>query len=264
MHLSFFRIFRILKVVLKKSEYRVNENRLFSFTPWEVAFMIKAVLFDMDGILFDTEIVMKEGWQKAARELNFTLTEEHLSQMRGSALPRSRKLFEEWFHGQVTYDEGRAIRTAYLNDYIRRNGVPEKPGLHEFLSWLKEHSIKVAVATSTTRRVAEDYWKQSGIDQYINASVCGDEVINSKPDPEIFLKAASLLKVPIAACIVAEDSINGLKAARAAGAISCMIPDLTPYTKELFPFCDYVSPSLLACKEILLQTPEADKLKSWK
>ena len=264
MHLSFFRIFRILKVVLKKSEYRVNENSLFSFTPWEVAFMIKAVLFDMDGILFDTEIVMKEGWQKAARELNFTLTEEHLSQMRGSALPRSRKLFEEWFHGQVTYDEGRAIRTAYLNDYIRRNGVPEKPGLHEFLSWLKEHSIKVAVATSTTRRVAEDYWKQSGIDQYIDASVCGDEVINSKPDPEIFLKAASLLKVPIAACIVAEDSINGLKAARAAGAISCMIPDLTPYTKELFPFCDYVSPSLLACKEILLQTPEADKLKSWK
>ena len=59
--------------------------------------MIKAVLFDMDGILFDTEIVMKEGWLKAARELNFTLTEEHLSQMRGSALPRSRKLFEEWF-----------------------------------------------------------------------------------------------------------------------------------------------------------------------
>ena len=75
--------------------------------------MIKAVLFDMDGILFDTEIVMKEGWQKAARELNFTLTEEHLSQMRGSALPRSRKLFEEWFHGKVTYDEGRAIRSAY-------------------------------------------------------------------------------------------------------------------------------------------------------
>lgn len=218
--------------------------------------MIKAVLFDMDGILFDTEIVMKEGWQKAARELNFTLTEEHLSQMRGSALPRSRKLFEEWFHGQVTYDEGRAIRTAYLNDYIRRNG--------NFDRMLFEPGKKLMKPWFFRDTVAEDYWKQSGIDQYIDASVCGDEVINSKPDPEIFLKAASLLKVPIAACIVAEDSINGLKAARAAGAISCMIPDLTPYTKELFPFCDYVSPSLLACKEILLQTPEADKLKSWK
>lgn len=225
--------------------------------------MIKAVLFDMDGVLFDTEKIMKEGWLKAAKELNFTLTEEHLSQMRGSALPRSRKLFQEWFHGKVTYDEGRAIRSAYLNDYIRQNGVPEKPGLHSFLCWLKEHSIKIAVATSTTRRVAEEYWKKAGIDQYLDASVCGDEVTNSKPDPEIFLTAAALLHTPISECMVAEDSINGLKAARAAGAISCMIPDLTPYTKELFPFCDYVSPSLLACKEILLQTPEADKLKSW-
>ena len=179
--------------------------------------MIKAVLFDMDGILFDTEIVMKEGWQKAARELNFTLTEEHLSQMRGSALPRSRKLFEEWFHGQVTYDEGRAIRTAYLNDYIRRNGVPEKPGLHEFLSWLKEHSIKVAVATSTTRRVAEDYWKQSGIDQYIDASVCGDEVINSKPDPEIYLHTAAQLRVDPSQCLAIEDSTVGITAGKAAG-----------------------------------------------
>ena len=133
--------------------------------------MIKAVLFDMDGIQFDTEIVMKEGWQKAARELNFTLTEEHLSQMRGSALPRSRKLFEEWFHGEVTYDEGRAIRSAYLNDYIQRNGVPEKPGLHEFLSWLKEHSIKVAVATSTTRRVAEGYrFSSAGSDCRVHGS----------------------------------------------------------------------------------------------
>lgn len=256
MHLSFFRIFRILKVVLKKSEYRVNENRLFPFTPWEVAFMIKAVLFDMDGVLFDTEIVMKEGWLKAARELNFTLTEEHLAQMRGSALPRSRKLFEEWFHGKVTYDEGRAIRSAYLNDYIQRNGVPEKPGLHEFLSWLKEHSIKIAIATSTTRSVAEGYWKQSGIDRYIDASVCGDEVVNSKPDPEIFLKAASLLQIPIAECMVAEDSINGLKAARASGAVSCMIPDLTPYTEELAPICDHVSPSLLNCRKIILDSQE--------
>ena len=128
--------------------------------------------------------------------------------------------------------------------------------LLEILSWLKEHSIKVAVATSTTRRVAEGYWKQSGIDQYIDASVCGDEVVNSKPDPEIFLKAASLLQVPIAECMVAEDSINGLKAARASGAVSCMIPDLTPYTEELAPICDHVSPSLLDCRKIILDSQE--------
>ena len=188
---------------------------------------------------------MKEGWQKAARELNFTLTEEHLSQMRGSALPRSRKLFEEWFHGQVTYDEGRAIRTAYLNDYIRRNGVPEKPGLHEFLSWLKEHSIKVAVATSTTRRVAEDYWKQSGIDQYIDASVCGDEVINSKPDPEIFLKAATEINVLPNETLVLEDSLNGIRAAHAANMVPMMIPDKILSTEEIRKMYYMELPNLL-------------------
>lgn len=213
--------------------------------------MIKAVLFDMDGVLFDTEIVMKEGWLKAARELHFTLTEEHLAEMRGSALPRSRKLFEEWFHGKIAYDDGRAIRSAYLNDYIEKNGVPEKPGLHEFLSWLKEHSIKVAIATSTARAVAERYWKMARIDGYLDASVCGDEVENSKPDPEIFLKAASLVHVPISECVVMEDSINGLKAARASGAISCMLPDLTPYSDKFASFCDYVMPCLLDCREMI-------------
>lgn len=156
----------------------------------------------------------------------------------------------------MTYDEGRANPHGVSKRLYSTQRCPGKTRAHEFLSWLKEHSIKVAVATSTTRRVAEDYWKQSGIDQYIDASVCGDEVINSKPDPEIFLKAASLLKVPIAACIVAEDSINGLKAARAAGAISCMIPDLTPYTEELAPICDHVSPSLLDCRKIILDSQE--------
>ena len=105
--------------------------------------MIKAVLFDMDGILFDTEIVMKEGWQKAARELNFTLTEEHLSQMRGSALPRSRKLFEEWFHGQVTYDEGRAIRTAYLNDIFDATVSRKSQGFMSFFPGSKSIRSKL-------------------------------------------------------------------------------------------------------------------------
>ena len=205
--------------------------------------MIKAVLFDMDGILFDTEIVMKEGWLKAARELNFTLTEEHLSQMRGSALPRSRKLFEEWFHGKVTYDEGRAIRSAYLNDYIQRNGVPEKPGLHEFLSWLKEHSIKVAVATSTTRRVAEGYWKQSGIDQYIDASVCGDEVVNSKPDPEIFLLSCRHFDIAPEDALVLEDSENGLLAAHNGKIPAICIPDMKYPAAQYRDYAVYIAGS---------------------
>lgn len=209
--------------------------------------MIKAVLFDMDGVLFDTEKIMKEGWLLAARELDFPLTEEHLRQMRGSSRTRSRALFQKWFGGRVSYDEGRAIRTRYLEDYIARCSVPEKDGLHELLEWLRAERIPAAVATSTSRAAAERYWKLAGIADYFSASVCGDEVINSKPDPEIFLRAAELLQVPIQDCMVAEDSINGLRAARAAGAVSCMIPDLTPYSEELSPLCDLVCESLREC-----------------
>lgn len=215
--------------------------------------MIKAVLFDMDGVLFDTEKIMKEGWLLAARRLDFPLTEEHLRQMRGSSRARSSALFREWFSGRVDYDQGRAIRTRYLEDYIARHGVPEKEGLHELLQWLRDSRIPAAVATSTARAVAERYWALTGISGYFSASVCGDEVVNSKPDPEIFLRAAEALGVPIGECLVAEDSINGLRAAKAAGAVACMIPDLTPYSQELSPLCDLVCTSLLECPRCILE-----------
>ena len=209
--------------------------------------MIKAVLFDMDGIMFDTEKIMSEGWQEAAKQLGFILTDQQMNQMRGSSKARNTALFKEWYGDRVNYEEGRRIRSKYQEDYIAANSLPEKPGLHELLQWLKEQEIPAAVATSTSRKNAERYWDMAGISSLLTASVCGDEVTHSKPDPEIFLKAAAKLHVPIEHCLVLEDSINGLKAAKAVGAVSCMVPDLTPYTQELAPVCDYVCKSLLEC-----------------
>ena len=100
------------------------------------------------------------------------------------------------------------------------------------------------MATSTGRSTASHYWDLAGITSFITASVCGDEVAFCKPEPDIFLKAAQLLRTPPENCLIVEDSINGLKAARAAGGISCMVPDLTPYTEDLLPFCDYVCEDL--------------------
>ena len=206
--------------------------------------MIKALIFDMDGVLFDTERLMKEGWMKAGREMGFTITEEQLRQMRGSSRDRSAALFQKWYHGAVDYDKGRQIRGKYAQDYIEKHSVPEKKGLKELLSFLKEEKIPAAVATSTGRSTASHYWDLAGITSFITASVCGDEVAFCKPEPDIFLKAAQLLQTPPENCLIVEDSINGLKAARAAGGISCMVPDLTPYTEDLLPFCDYVCEDL--------------------
>lgn len=213
--------------------------------------MIKAVIFDMDGVLFDTERIMKEGWLYIAKEMNFTITEDQLSKMRGASKSHNAALFQEWYQGTISYEQARTMRSQYLADYIEKYSIPEKKGLHELFTYLKEQQIPCAVATSTDRILAEHYWELAGITGYLQASVCGDEVTHSKPDPEIFLTAAKKLQVPIQNCMIVEDSINGLTAARASGGISCMVPDLTPYTPELKPICDYVCNDLNACISVL-------------
>lgn len=209
--------------------------------------MIKAIIFDMDGVLFDTEKIMKKGWEKAADLLNFSLTEDRLKQLRGCSRERNCALFQEWYNGAVDYHQARKIRSDYLSAYVEKYSVPPKKGLYELLSFLKSENIPWGIATSTDRTQAEHYWKLADIYEGISASVCGNEVSKSKPNPDIFLKAAEKLQISIDSCMIVEDSINGLKAAKAAGGISCMIPDLTPYSPDLAPFCDYVCEDLAAC-----------------
>lgn len=213
--------------------------------------MIKAIIFDMDGVLFDTEKIMKKGWEKAADLLNFSLTEDQLKQLRGGSRERNSALFKEWYNGTIDYYQARKIRSDYLNTYVETYSIPPKKGLYELLSFLKNKKIPWGIATSTDRAQAEHYWKLANIYEEVRVSVCGNEVLKSKPNPDIFLKTAEKLHVSIDSCLIVEDSINGLKAAKAAGGISCMIPDLTPYSPDLASFCDYVCENLTTCTSLI-------------
>lgn len=195
--------------------------------------MIRGVLFDMDGLMFDTERLSTEGWLQAAEELHAPLTKEFVLRFKGTNIQTSRRMFREAFGDAVDYDACRSIRTAYIHRVLREQGVPVKPGLQQLLAYLREQQIPAAVATSTQEDLARQYVADAGLTDYFSAFAFGSEVAHGKPAPDIFLLAAKRLGVPIAQCLVLEDSTVGIEAAQAAHAQLAAIPDQIDLTGRL-------------------------------
>lgn len=189
--------------------------------------MLQAVLWDMDGVMFDTERIGQAGWQAAAQTLGIVIPPEVVAAMRGTGVDACRRLFNSRIPGGF-YDKARAVRLQYAADWIQRHGVPVKPGLHTLLRWLRDRGIPSVLATSTDRATALAYLEQAGVAEQFAATVFGPEVARPKPAPDIFLAAAAAVRAEPAYCLVLEDSPNGLRAARAAGCRAVVVPDLTP------------------------------------
>lgn len=202
--------------------------------------MIRALLFDMDGLMFDTERIAEEGWRNIAAQEGFLLTPQRMEQFRGTNPVRCRQLFQEWFGDSVNFDQCINQCRAYILSYVETHGVPLKKGLMELLTYAKKEGIPTAIATSTIRKQAIRYWELAEILPYFSTSVCGDEVTMGKPNPQIFLLAARKLGIAPQECLVLEDSPNGLKAGRAGNMYVGMVPDIAPATAELREICDFV------------------------
>lgn len=189
--------------------------------------MIEGVLFDMDGLMFDTERLGREGWLRAAAQLHIYIPERVIAAMRGTGEERSRAVFNRAVPGDL-YDEAHEIRLRYADEWIETHGVPVKPGLQELLGFLRQERLPAALATSTPRFRAEHWLELAGVGEYFAATVCGPEVKRPKPAPDIFLAAAAAIHANPVRCVVLEDSHNGLRAAKAAGCRAIVVPDLTP------------------------------------
>ncbi|MCL2537278.1 MAG: HAD family phosphatase [Coriobacteriia bacterium] len=183
-----------------------------------------AVLFDMDGVLLDSEVLARRLWIKKFREYGYELPESTYQLVIGRTMAAAYDVFSERYPDAPLDQMFREQDLEYRAEAAK--GKQLKPGVIEALSWLREHGIPTAVGSSTYGDDVEAALQVNGIREYFDVVVAGDQVAHGKPAPDIFLKCAELLGVRPDQCIVIEDSKNGLIAAHAAGMEPVMVPDL--------------------------------------
>ena len=195
--------------------------------------MVRGVIFDMDGLMFDTERLATVLWNQVGDELRIDMTEEFLDSFRGQNPTAIRNAFLQRFGREFDFDGCMGRKDELQHRYIEEKGVPLKDGLPELLEYLKGQDIRMAVATSTQQSLAEKMLKIAGVYEYFDAVAYGNKVKRSKPFPDIFQKAAEDLGVPMRECLVLEDSISGVQAGKAAGGYIIHIPDVVVVPEEV-------------------------------
>lgn len=194
--------------------------------------MIKAVIFDMDGTMLDTEHVKEEGLKYVGESLNVKIDDQTLTQIRGTNNTRLKEILCNKFEG-LDVDKLLDTREKYVEKYFENYPIETKKGLLELLEFLKNHDYKMAVASSSNLEVIKKYLKKVGVIDYFDIIMGGDLVKNGKPDPEIYSKCIEQLNLSREECIGVEDTANGVLSIHRAGMKPIMIPDLEEPSKEI-------------------------------
>ena len=195
--------------------FQLDRNRSFS-----------ALIFDVDGLIIDSERVERESWQEAARLCDRTISDAVFSTMIGLSHEAVRSLLiKEWSDRRGAEDDFDRIFASKL-EIASKKSIEKMPGLDSFMSWAESLSIPMAIASSTQRDLVADRLKRAHVDKSrFKVNVCGDDVSKVKPAPDIYQLAAQRLRIDPHACVAFEDSDNGIRAAHAAEMIPILIPD---------------------------------------
>lgn len=187
--------------------------------------MVSGIIFDMDGILIDSERQSNEGWLWAAGQLGVDMPMWLIDSFKGAPAELCCKFFDDYYKGVIDYWEAKELRTRHVYKIRETEGIPVKKGVKDIFEYIRNNGLKCAVATSTRRESAEKTLHEIGVWDYLDAVVYGDEVEHGKPEPDIFLRAAKAIGVNPSEAVVVEDSINGIKAGYAADMRVVHIPD---------------------------------------
>ena len=205
---------------------------------------LKGAIFDMDGVLIDTEKLYLRFWKMAAAEFGYEMRDEHVFAVRSMARKYSGPKLKSLLGQDFPTEEVRSRRSELMNEFIEKHGIETKKGLFRLLNLLRDSGYRIAVATATPRERTLMYLSRIGALEYFDAVVCGDMVTTGKPAPDIYLTAAKELGLPPEQCAAFEDSPNGLIAAHTAGCYTVMVPDMTPPDDSVAPYIDAVAESL--------------------
>lgn len=195
--------------------------------------MIRAVIFDMDGVLIDTEKHYNAAWCQAAQEAGFPFTREHALLLRSCEAQEGERLMQEILGTGFDYYAIRERRRELVRERLDRYGLEKKPYVDEALKYLREKGIKTAVATATALDITKSHLTSIGIYDLFDSVVSAKNVAHGKPAPDVYLYACRQIGEAPENCLAVEDSPNGIMSAYRAGIRPVMVPDLTRPDEEL-------------------------------
>lgn len=213
---------------------------------------IKGVIFDMDGVLFDTESLYLKSWIKVFKRYGYTMEKEVYLDVMGTGRENVKKVFKEKFGQNIPIEEMYKEKDIELFKEIEEN-LETKDGALELLTYLKEHNYKIALATSGERKRMEKQMKKADFIKFFDALVTKEDVTKNKPNPDIFLKAAEKINIDPKECMVIEDSFAGIKGAYLANMLPVHVMDLKELDEEGKKLCYKSFTNLRELKEDLFK-----------
>lgn len=211
----------------------------------------QAAVFDLDGLLLDTEKVCMQAFRDACKALSLPMLEDVYLGIIGRNAQGIEQIIQQGYGAALDYPTLRNKWMGFYHPVIEQQAIPKKEGVIELFEWLQAQKIPIAVATSSHEKEASAKLTLSGLNKYIASLSTGCEVTHGKPDPEIYLLAAQRLNIPPAQCLAFEDSSNGVRAAVAAGMQVHQVPDLVKPTEEIIALGHNINNSLLDVLENL-------------
>ncbi len=212
---------------------------------------VRAVIFDLDGTLTDTEKYFQRAWAEAMARSGFEPDREKTLALRSLGKPFVYEQLKEWFGDSCRPDEIMELSHSIFNSIVKERGVELRPGAKELLEWLKAQGVVIALATAGTTERAEKQLAAAGVRDYFDKVISSNMVAHGKPAPDTYLHACGVLGVRPEEAIAVEDSPNGVKSAHAAGCRVIMVPDQTGPDEEIEPMLYACVRSLDLIKRVL-------------